>query len=145
MTFLFNVIFRFLHMLMLLLPLQSAVKPWLRQMAEDVLLMKRVAADVRLAGEVFRQKSRGASGQIPGADLFVEHTLFYAAHRLGWGLFNGLQSRWPEWIIHRLEYRGASLGQEFWCEGRSSGFRDAYDESKMMPSSEEVCIVIADR
>ncbi len=85
MTFLFNVIFRFLHMLMLLLPLQSAVKPWLRQMAEDVLLMKRVAADVQLAGEVFRQKSRGASGQIPGADLFVEHTLFYAAHRLGWG------------------------------------------------------------
>ncbi|EJO3413246.1 hypothetical protein NRG69_005559, partial [Salmonella enterica] len=48
MTFLFNVIFRFLHMLMLLLPLQSAVKPWLRQMAEDVLLMKRVAADVQL-------------------------------------------------------------------------------------------------
>ncbi|EKC3114686.1 hypothetical protein VQZ79_003500 [Salmonella enterica] len=35
MTFLFNVIFRFLHMLMLLLPLQSAVKPWLRQMAEE--------------------------------------------------------------------------------------------------------------
>ncbi|EBS5579411.1 hypothetical protein DPU24_26150 [Salmonella enterica subsp. enterica serovar Oranienburg] len=49
----FNVIFRFLHMLMLLLPLQSTVKLWLRQMVEDVLLMKSVAADVRLSLRAF--------------------------------------------------------------------------------------------
>lgn len=57
MIFLFNVIFRFLHMLMLLLPLQSAVKPWLRQMAEDVLLMKRVTT---------------ASGSLPARSLIQQ-------------------------------------------------------------------------
>lgn len=45
MIFLFNVFFRFLHMLMMFLPPQSAVTPWLRQRAEDALLMRRVAAD----------------------------------------------------------------------------------------------------
>ncbi|EKO2287090.1 hypothetical protein PZV05_000189 [Salmonella enterica] len=65
----------------------------LRQLAEDALLMKRVAADIRLAGEVFRQMSRGTGGHIPGAEQFVEYTLFYAAHSLGWGLFYGLSSR----------------------------------------------------
>ncbi|EIW3592664.1 hypothetical protein MC118_003618 [Salmonella enterica] len=87
MVILFNVIFRILHMLMVLMPSQNAFKIWLRQMAEDALLMKRVAADIRLAGEVFRQMSRGTCGHIPGAEQFVEYTLFYAAHSLGWGFF----------------------------------------------------------
>lgn len=47
MTFLFNVIFRILHMLMVLLPSQSAFKIWLRQMAEDALLMEHVTAGCR--------------------------------------------------------------------------------------------------
>ncbi|EKO4094436.1 hypothetical protein B6B06_004287 [Salmonella enterica subsp. enterica serovar Berta] len=114
----------------------------LRQLAEDALLMKRVAADIRLAGEVFRQISRGTGGHIPGAEQFVEYTLFYAAHSLGWGLFYGLSSRWPEWLIHELEFRGADIEEAYWCEGRSSGFRDAYD-SRTFP--EDVSMVVADR
>ncbi|EJA5821389.1 hypothetical protein OD560_005411, partial [Salmonella enterica] len=56
MVILFNVIFRILHMLMVLMPSQNAFKIWLRQMAEDTLLMEHVAADIRLAGELFRLK-----------------------------------------------------------------------------------------
>ncbi|EFP2800117.1 hypothetical protein HP612_004631, partial [Salmonella enterica] len=58
MIFLLNVLFRFLHMLMVFLPSQSAFKIWLRQMAEDALLMEHMATDIRLAGELFRLKSR---------------------------------------------------------------------------------------
>ncbi|ECO1013349.1 hypothetical protein AA464_25090, partial [Salmonella enterica subsp. enterica serovar Newport] len=77
MIILFNVIFRILHALMVLFPAQSVIAVRLRQLAEDALLMKRVAADIRLAGEVFRQMSRGAGGHTPGAEQFVEYTLFY--------------------------------------------------------------------
>ncbi|EAA9302795.1 hypothetical protein BHZ80_24560 [Salmonella enterica] len=83
MIILFNVIFRILHALMVLFPARSVIAVRLRQLAEDALLMKRVAADIRLAGEVSRQMSRGTGGHIPGAEDFVEHTLFYAAHSLG--------------------------------------------------------------
>lgn len=93
MTFLLNVIFRFLHMQMMFLPSQSAVTPWLRQRAENALLMKRVAADIQLAGDVVRKISRCAGETVPGAESFIEYTLFYATHSLGWGLFQGLSSR----------------------------------------------------
>lgn len=142
MIILFNVIFRILHALMVFFPARSVIAVRLRQLAEDALLMKRVAADIRLAGEVFRQMSRGTGGHIPGAEQFVEYTLFYAAHSLGWGLFYGLSSRWPEWLIHELEFRGADIEEAYWCEGRSSGFRDAYD-SRTFP--EDVSMVVADR
>lgn len=51
MIFLLNVLFRFLHVLMVLLPSQRAVTPWLRQMASDVRLMMHVATDIREALE----------------------------------------------------------------------------------------------
>ncbi|HAU3137030.1 TPA: hypothetical protein JDD40_003123 [Salmonella enterica subsp. diarizonae] len=141
MTFLFNVIFRFLHMLMLVLPTRSAVTPWLRQRAEDVLLMKRVAADIRLAGDVVRKISRCAGETVPGAESFIEYTLFYTAHSLGWGLFHGLSSRWPAWLIPALESKGACINEGIWCEGRSSGFRDAYDSRT---ANEYVSVVTAE-
>lgn len=127
MIFLFNVFFRFLHMLMMFLPPQSAVTPWLRQRAEDALLMRRVAVDIRLAGDVVRKISRCAGDTVPGAESFIEYTLFYAAHSLGWGLFQGLSSRWPAWLLQALENRGACINESIWCEARSSGFRDTYD------------------
>ncbi|EAP9508675.1 hypothetical protein L1O59_004766 [Salmonella enterica] len=142
MIFLLNVLFRFLHMLMVLLPSQRVVTPWLRQMASDVRLMMHVATDIRLAGEVLKQTSRNGGEAFPGAGLFVEETLFYAAHCLGWGLFQGLSSRWPAWIIQELEHRGACLDESVWCEGRSSGFRDAYD---LRTTGECVSMVTADR
>ncbi|EHE6023154.1 hypothetical protein JMS36_004694 [Salmonella enterica] len=83
MTFLFNVIFRILHMLMVLLPSQSAFKIWLRQMAEDALLMEHVAADIRLAGELFRLKSRYTGDGISAAEQTAERILRNAAYRLG--------------------------------------------------------------
>ncbi|HAF1610047.1 TPA: hypothetical protein G8M64_004374 [Salmonella enterica] len=109
MIFLLNVLFRFLHMLMVLLPPQSAFRLWLRQRAEDALLMEHVAADIRLAGKVLSQTFRYGSETVPGAELFVEHTLFYAAHSLGGRLFQGLSSRWPAWLLLELESRGACL------------------------------------
>ncbi|EDV0068800.1 hypothetical protein XZ90_001482 [Salmonella enterica subsp. enterica] len=36
MIFLLNVLFRFLHVLMVLLPSQRVITPWLRQMASEV-------------------------------------------------------------------------------------------------------------
>ncbi|HAG0017456.1 TPA: hypothetical protein G8O67_004840 [Salmonella enterica] len=126
MIFLLNVLFRFLHMLMVLLPPQSAFRLWLRQRAEDALLMEHVATDIRLAGKVLSQTFRYGSETVPGAELFVEHTLFYAAHSLGGRLFQGLSSRWPAWLLLELESRGTCLDESIWCEGRSSGFRDAY-------------------
>ncbi|HCM1918393.1 TPA: hypothetical protein N3A33_004402 [Salmonella enterica subsp. salamae serovar 28:r:e,n,z15] len=142
MIFLLNVLFRFLHMLMVLLPPQSAFRLWLRQRAEDALLMKRVAADIRLAGRVLSQTFRYGSETVPGAELFVEHTLFYAAHSLGEGLFQGLSSRWPAWLLLELESRGACLDESIWCEGRSSGFRDAY---YIRTADEYVSMATADR
>ncbi|HIB1590394.1 TPA: hypothetical protein ACWV6B_002776 [Salmonella enterica subsp. enterica serovar Muenchen] len=142
MIFLLNVLFRFLHMLMVLLPPQSAFRLWLRQMAEDALLMKRVAADIRLAGKVLSQTFRYGSETVPGAELFVEHTLFYAAHSLGGRLFQGLSSRWPAWLLLELESRGACLDESIWCEGRSSGFRDAY---YIRTADEYVSMATADR
>ncbi|ELY4477127.1 hypothetical protein SMZ59_003254 [Salmonella enterica] len=142
MIFLLNVLFRFLHMLMVLLPPQSAFRLWLRQRAEDALLMKRVAADIRLAGKVLSQTFRYGSETVPGAELFVEHTLFYAAHSLGGRLFQGLSSRWPAWLLLELESRGACLDESIWCEGRSSGFRDAY---YIRTADEYISMATADR
>ncbi|ECG2271356.1 hypothetical protein EU293_16690 [Salmonella enterica subsp. enterica serovar Eastbourne] len=142
MIFLLNVLFRFLHMLMVLLPPQSAFRLWLRQRAEDVLLMEHVAADIRLAGKVLSQTFRYGSETVPGAELFVEHTLFYAAHSLGGRLFQGLSSRWPAWLLLELESRGACLDESIWCEGRSSGFRDAY---YIRTADEYVSMATADR
>lgn len=142
MIFLLNVLFRFLHMLMVLLPPQSAFRLWLRQRAEDALLMKRVAADIRLAGKVLSQTFRYGSETVPGAELFVEHTLFYAAHSLGGRLFQGLSSRWPAWLLLELESRGACLDESVWCEGRSSGFRDAY---YIRTADEYISMATADR
>ncbi|ECW0329200.1 hypothetical protein F3Q52_21710 [Salmonella enterica subsp. enterica] len=142
MIFLFNMIFRFLHMLMVFLSPQSAVTPWLRQRAEDALLMKRVAADIRLAGYVARKISRCAGETVPGAESYFEYTLFYAAHSLGWGLFQGLSSRWPAWLLLQLESRGACIDEGIWCEGRSSGFRDANDSRT---AGEYVSVVTAER
>ncbi|EDI1751942.1 hypothetical protein MW925_000571 [Salmonella enterica] len=142
MIFLLNVLFRFLHMLMVLLPPQSAFRLWLRQRAEDALLMEHVAADIRLAGKVLSQTFRYGSETVPGAELFVEHTLFYAAHSLGGRLFQGLSSRWPAWLLLELESRGACLDESIWCEGRSSGFRDAY---YIRTADEYVSMATADR
>ncbi|EKS3673564.1 hypothetical protein QL374_004690 [Salmonella enterica] len=142
MIFLLNVLFRFLHMLMVLLPSQRVVTPWLRQMASDVRLMMHVATDIRLAGEVLKQTSRNGGEAFPGAELFVEETLFYAAHSLGGRLFQGLSSRWPAWLLLELESRGACLDESIWCEGRSSGFRDAY---YIRTADEYVSMVTADR
>ncbi|ELD2659833.1 hypothetical protein RKH34_003308 [Salmonella enterica] len=127
MIILFNVIFRILHMLMVLMPSQNAFKIWLRQMAEDVLLMEHVAADIRLAGELFRLKSRYSGGGIASAELIAERILHSAAYRLGSAIFHGLPSRWPVWVIHELERRGAFIEEAFWCEGRSYGYQDACD------------------
>ncbi|EAA2983807.1 hypothetical protein DNY73_20085 [Salmonella enterica subsp. diarizonae] len=142
MIFLLNVLFRFLHMLMVLLPPQSAFRLWLRQRAEDALLMEHVAADIRLAGKVLSQTFRYGSETVPGAELFVEHTLFYAAHSLGGRLFQGLSSRWPAWLLLELESRGTCLDESIWCEGRSSGFRDAY---YIRTADEYVSMATADR
>ncbi|EOG3908029.1 hypothetical protein ACLBR3_003601 [Salmonella enterica] len=141
MTFLFNVIFHLLNMLMVVLPTQSAFRLWLRQRAEDALMMKRVAADIRLAGDAVRKISRCADETVPGAESFIEYTLFYAAHSLGWGLFHGLSSRWPAWLIPALESKGACINEGIWCEGRSSGFRDAYDSRT---ADEYVSVVTAE-
>ncbi|EGB0328417.1 TPA: hypothetical protein ACXZX6_001023 [Salmonella enterica] len=43
--------FRFLHMLMVFPSSWSAATPWMRQRAEDSLLMKRVVVDSRTADE----------------------------------------------------------------------------------------------
>lgn len=127
MTFLFNVIFRILHMLMVLLPSQSAFKIWLRQMAEDALLMEHVAADIRLAGELFRLKSRYTGDGISAAEQTAERILRNAAYRLGCAISHGLPSRWPAWMTHELERRGYCTGEGFWCESRGNGYRDACD------------------
>ncbi|EAM2983585.1 hypothetical protein CCR71_19365 [Salmonella enterica] len=127
MTFLFNVIFRILHMLMVLMPSQNSFKIWLRQMAEDALLMAHVAADIRLAGELFRLKSRYSGGDIASAELIAERILHSAAYRLGGAVFHGLSSRWPVWVIYELERRGSFIEEGVWGEGRSYGYRDACD------------------
>ncbi|HGA5461829.1 TPA: hypothetical protein ACISVX_003198 [Salmonella enterica subsp. diarizonae serovar 50:k:z35] len=132
MIFLLNVLFRFLHMLMVLLPSQRVVTPWLRQMVSDVRLMISVATDIRLAGEVLKQTSRNGGEAFPGAELLVEETLYYAAHSLGWGLCHGLAYRWPAWLIQELERRGANIDESGWCEGCSNGFRGAYELRNMV-------------
>ncbi|EAO8183901.1 hypothetical protein AHV57_24935 [Salmonella enterica] len=132
MIFLLNVLFRFLHMLMVLLPSQRVVTPWLRQMVLDVRLMISVATDIRLAGEVLKQTSRNGGEAFPGAELLVEETLYYAAHSLGWGLCHGLSYPWPAWLIQELERRGANIDESGWCEGRSNGFRGAYELRNMV-------------
>ncbi|EBS4548524.1 hypothetical protein J9N36_004365 [Salmonella enterica] len=142
MTFLFNVIFRCLHMLMVVLPTQNAVTQWLRQRAEDALLMKRVSTDIRLAGDVVRKISRCAGDTVPGAESFVEYTLFYSAHSLGRGIFEGLSSRWPAWLLLALESRGACINEGIWCEGRSNGFRDAHDSRT---ADEYIRVITAER
>lgn len=124
MIFLFNVIFRFLHMLMVFLPLRSAFKIWLRQMAEDALLMMRVATDIRLAGELFRLYTGDG---ISSAQQTAERILRNAAYRLGGAIFHGLPSRWPAWVIHELERRGSCTEEGVWCESRGYGYRDAWD------------------
>ncbi|EAT4156684.1 hypothetical protein OP853_002640 [Salmonella enterica] len=132
MIFLLIVLFRFLHMLMVILPSQRVVTPWLRQMVSDVRLMISVATDIRLAGEVLKQTSRNGGEAFPGAELLVEETLYYAAHSLGWGLCHGLAYRWPAWMIQELERRGANIDEGGWCEGRSNGFRGAYEIQNMV-------------
>ncbi|ELO0596791.1 TPA: hypothetical protein ACJGSF_002414 [Salmonella enterica subsp. enterica serovar Muenchen] len=117
MILLLNVLFRFLHMLMVLLPSQRVVTPWLRQMVSDVRLMISVATDIRLAGEVLKQTSRHGGEAFLGAEQLVEETLFYASHSLGWGLCHGLAYRWPAWMIQELERRGANIDEGGWFEG----------------------------
>ncbi|EBW6362432.1 hypothetical protein DPU24_16665 [Salmonella enterica subsp. enterica serovar Oranienburg] len=132
MILLLNVLFRVLHMLMVLLPSQRVVTPWLRQMVSDVRLMISVATDIRLAGEVLKQTSRHGGEAFPGAEQLVEETLFYAAHSLGWGLCHGLAYRWPAWMVQELERRGANIDEGGWYEGRSNGFRGAYELRNMV-------------
>ncbi|HGG6757121.1 TPA: hypothetical protein ACJG9G_005305 [Salmonella enterica subsp. enterica serovar Java] len=127
MIFLLNVLFRFLDMLMVFLPSQSAFKIWLRQMAEDVLLMEHMATDIRLAGELFRLKSRYSGDGISATEQTAERTLRNAAYHLGCAIFHGLSSRWTAWVIHELERRGSCTEEGFWYESRGYGYRDARD------------------
>jgi len=93
------------------------------RMAEDALMMLRIADDIRLV-EACNRKRDCVTGNVPGVELFTEHTLFHAAYRLGACQFDGLATRWPAWLITWLDDRGAQAGSTLWRSGVELGYQE---------------------
>lgn len=92
---------------------------WLMWFADDARVLRRVASDLALAEACHRRIHR------PGAEEFVEHTLFYVAVDVGGREYYGLQERWPSSVLCRLTDVGSRIDADLWESGIDGGYSDA--------------------
>lgn len=92
---------------------------WLMWFADDAKVLRRVASALVLA------ETCHGRAHSPGAEEFVEHTLFYAAVDVGERKYYGLQERWPTSVLRRLTDVGSRIDADLWESGVDSGYSDA--------------------
>jgi hypothetical protein len=92
---------------------------WLMWFADDARVLRRVASELALAEACHRR------AYCPGAEEFVEYTLFYAAVDIGECKYYGLQERWPSSVLRRLTDVGSRIDADLWKSGVDSGYSDA--------------------
>lgn len=103
---------------------------WLMWFADDAKVLRRVASDLTLAEACHRRAYR------PGAERFVEYTLFYAAVYIGDREYYGLQERWPSAVLRRLTEIGFRINADLWESGVCNGYSDAKDRQYSADYSE---------